>query len=93
MNTNVIHLRPPWVINKHTYAPAIIWKETTVNKNIFTKLKGVQKIICLILNHHYSILSATVTTNVICLRPQLVVTKDTYAQAIIWKETTEEKNI
>ena len=36
-------------------------------------------------------LSATVTANVIRLRPPLGRTKNRYAQAIIWKETTEKK--
>jgi hypothetical protein len=91
VTTNVIRLRPPLVITKDTYAQATIWKKPTEKKH-FLKVQGVQKMYFLVLNHHLSILSTTVTTNVIRLRPPLVITKDTYAQATIWKETTEKKH-
>ena len=87
MTTRVFCLHPPSVPTMDTYAQATIWKETT-EKKPFKKLQGVKKIIFLSINHNFSILSATVTTNIILLRPPLVITKDTYAQVTEWKETT-----
>ena len=39
-----------------------------------------------------SILSTTVTTKVLRLRPPLVTAMDTYAKVTMWKETTEKSN-
>jgi 4-aminobutyrate aminotransferase-like enzyme len=91
VTTNVIRLRPPSVVTKDTYAQEYILKKIT-EKNQFLKSTGCPKMCFLWQNHHFSTLSAAVTTNVICLRPPLVITKDTYAQATIWKETTQKKD-
>ena len=48
--------------------------------------KGCPQNYCLRQNQHFSILSATMTTNVIRLGRTLVVTKETYARVTIWKE-------
>ena len=75
VTTNVNCLHPPLVVTKDTYGQANIWKEISEKKSVFEKYK-VSKQYFFLLNHHFSTLSAAVTTNDILLHPLLVITKD-----------------